>query len=84
MSAAHYRERAYVAARAQVATGRYACWKCGAPADTVDHVPAIAAHDHEPGCTVCTLRPACATCNYAAGGRTRRRRNRSPLASRRW
>jgi hypothetical protein len=81
-----YDEPAYRAARAQLRSG-LACWRgCGNQATTIDHVPALAAHHHQPGSDCCALLPACAQCNYAGGARiaNRRRSGRRPYTSRRW
>jgi hypothetical protein len=66
------------------------CWRrCGRPATTIDHVPALALHHHT-GRGCCELRPCCARCNYADGARigarmkARRRRPTKATASRNW
>jgi len=47
---------------------------CDRLADTVDHMPPLAAHDHLEGSACCVLRGVCAQHNYAAGGKLGRRR----------
>jgi len=79
---------AYVAAVARLKAHPAACWRrCGRPATTIDHVPALALHHHT-GRGCCELRPACAKCNYADGARIANRikaRRRTPTtASRQW
>jgi 5-methylcytosine-specific restriction endonuclease McrA len=40
------------------------CWRCGAPATTIDHViPVVLGGGHDLG----NLRPACSHCNYSTG-----------------
>lgn len=87
MAIAARNERAYRLAVAQLKRRPRPCWKCGARATTIDHVPALAQHRHRPRSHCCELRPACARCNYAGGARITaaiRRRRRQPAASRQW
>jgi hypothetical protein len=82
-----YAEVDYRAARARLERYPVQCWKaCGRPATTIDHVPALARHDHLPGSGCCQLLPACAPCNMGAGARigNRSRTRQRPYASRRW
>ena len=82
-----YAEADYRAARARLERYPAECWKrCGRPATTIDHVPALARHDHLEGSGCCTLLPACAPCNMGAGARigNRSRTRQRPYASRRW
>ncbi len=65
-----------------------ACWRCGAWADTVDHViPVVLGGDH----SLDNLRPACSFHNYSAGAAVgnrlrglRREAARPWITSRRW
>lgn len=77
MARAPYRERAYRALSARLRASSVPCWRCGRRALTVDHVPALALHDHRPGTRCCELRPACAQCNYGTGARLARRAHRT-------
>jgi hypothetical protein len=54
-----------------------ACWRCGAYANTVDHVvPRVLGGTHDPG----NLRPACGSCNSSTGASMGNRlRPRRPL-----
>ena len=67
-----YDEAAYRRARAELKANPAPCWVCGRPGTTVDHVPSLSQHRHVKGSGCCTLRPACARCNY--GGRATRTR----------
>lgn len=52
------------------------CWRCGAQADTVDHVLPLAlggTHDLD------NLAACCARCNYSAGARLRAELRRDPF-----
>lgn len=85
MSAPAYRERAYTAARANLADGRTPCYRCGAPASSPDHIPPLNRHHHQPGTGCCQLLPSCATCQNRQGARERNRRRRPPATtSRSW
>ena len=80
-----YRERSYRAARADLAAHPRPC-RCGAQATTLDHVPPLALHQHQPGSGCCQLVAACVPCNLGAGAgiAARRRRARRANATRRW
>ena len=55
------------------------CWRCGAPATTIDHVPPLSTAP-SPELWEGELRPACKTCNYGHGlGAKRRRGRRLPV-----
>lgn len=50
--------------RAVFARYGHACWRCGAYADTVDHiVPRVLGGGHN----IENLRPSCGPCNYSSG-----------------
>jgi hypothetical protein len=54
---------AYRAARARLLASSPACWRCGEPATTADHVPPLRTFA-DPAEWRGVLRPACARCNY--------------------
>lgn len=64
--AGEYRTRAYMAMRAEVRVGDLACWQCGRPASTVDHVPPIATFPDDVPWEG-DLLPACEPCNKGHG-----------------
>jgi hypothetical protein len=87
MAKAHYNEPGYRAAVANLkANPAINCWRCGFPATTIDHVPAVALHHHQAGGRCCELRPACRKCNYGGGARiaARLRRHGARSTSRVW
>lgn len=87
MAIAARNERSYRLAVAQLKRRPRPCWKCGQPATTIDHVPALAQHRHRPRSSCCQLLPACARCNYAGGARITaqlRKRKRATTISRIW
>lgn len=87
MAVAARNEAAYRQAVARLKAHPRACWKCGRPATTIDHVPALKLHRHRPRSSCCELRPACARCNYSGGARITaqlKRRKRTTTASRDW
>jgi hypothetical protein len=59
------KERARLLAQGLTCVLRLVC--DGAPADSADHEPALALHDHRPGSGCCTLRPACLRCQKVQG-----------------
>lgn len=77
-----YSKRDYRAARAALRRNPAPCVYCGKPATTLDHVPALVLHEHEPGTGCCELHPSCAGCNFRHGARlgNRRRRHRRMVA----
>ncbi len=58
------------------------CWRCGRPANTVDHI--VAAADGGALYDPANLRAACTTCNSADGGRIGAARRQLGRPSRRW
>jgi len=62
------------------------CHRCGRPATTADHVPALIDHHHRDGAGCCALLPACGPCNMADGARrgNARRRARRFTTTRAW
>jgi len=87
MAKAHYNEPKYKAAVQQLKRQPgTCCWRCGFPATTIDHVPAVALHHHQGDGRCCELRPACSKCNYGGGTRiaARLRRHGARSTSRVW
>jgi len=77
------RGHAYRKARAALLErGPLCVWCRERPATTADHVPPLASAP-SPELWVGDLVPACATCNYARGGRMTRRAG-VPVRSRTW
>ena len=64
-----YNDPAYRQAKAWLARHPVTCWHdgCDAPADTLDHVPALMHHHHVRGTQCCSLLPACKACNSRHG-----------------
>lgn len=56
------------------------CYRCGALATTIDHVPPIAEHTepHVHGAGCCSLWPCCARCNMSQGAHIANARRRVP------
>jgi hypothetical protein len=72
-----YGDREYRARKAQQRRWGSEVCACGAPADTLDHQPPLALHDHVRNSGCCELIPACRRCNCRGGQRialVRRRR----------
>src|SRR5262245_12124858 len=57
-----YRDREYRAAVSALKVYPQSC-RCGRPATTIDHVPALALHTHTRNGSCCLLVPACTGCN---------------------
>jgi 5-methylcytosine-specific restriction endonuclease McrA len=74
-----YSKGDYRVARAAMLRSGAGCVYCGRPATTLDHVPALTLHAHEPGTGCCELHPCCSRCNSRGGQRiaARRRRHRT-------
>ena len=86
MTAPAYNDPAHRAAVAALKRAPARCYLCPRLAETIDHVPPLALHEHRRGAQCCRLEPACRAHNLGAGAsvaRARRRRHR-PRASRVW
>jgi hypothetical protein len=64
-----YGRAEHQANRRELLDGRVrCCWPgCSKVADTLDHVPALALHEHEDGTGCCAVRPMCRPHNSRAG-----------------
>ena len=73
----------YRKARARLlAPGPVCAWCLVEPADTADHVPALA--EFPPGLWVGELVPSCRSCNSQRGARLTNKRRAEPKRSRAW
>ena len=79
-----YDDASYRRRRKEILAGSPTCWRCGAAATTVDHVPPLSTVE-DPAHWEGELRPACGPCNFGHGLRRdpQKGRRRGPVTYRR-